>query len=51
MTTDAEVQTVVYIPLVRKAGEPRPDRVDEEVEVQSETAKEKRHANTNSTPS
>jgi hypothetical protein len=39
MTTDAEVQTVIYIP-VRRRVEPRPDRIEGEPEVEPQKVEE-----------
>jgi len=42
MTTDAEVQTVIYIP-VRRRVEPGPDTIEEEPELEPEKAEEGVH--------
>jgi hypothetical protein len=42
MTTDAEVQTVIYIPLRRRV-EPGPDRIEEEPELEPEKVEEGAH--------
>jgi hypothetical protein len=48
MTTDAEVQTVIYIP-VRRRVEPRPDRTDGEPELEPQKVKEGAHGTSTDT--
>lgn len=47
MTTDSAVVIEVYIP-IKKGSEPRPEKVEEEVEVKPRVGKEKVDARANS---
>ena len=45
MTTDADVQTVIYIP-IKKPAEPKPHKVEKEPELEPAKAKEELHGRT-----